>query len=206
MVLCHSPNTPQAHCNYSDPVRFQLTVLFSSQCLQCDSEPFLNSTRRLFPGVEIAQHNIDDQPASWVERYGIEEVPAYIFDTDFSRTARFNRVQHLLERNKNSFVLKPQIAQTTFWPKRKFVRKRLDLFMPAAAFSRNSATEWVLELEQDIIDLWKMGTPEDLNVHFLGPVPGKATSEIARRLCVADKFGGYDNYISVRNSYLMQPD
>ena len=78
--------------------------------------------------------------------------------------------------------------------------------MPAAAFSRNSATEWVLELEQDIIDLWKMGTPEDLNVHFLGPVPGKATSEIARRLCVADKFGEYDNYISARNSYLTQPD
>lgn len=206
VALCHSPNTPQAHCNYFDPVRFQLTVLFSSQCLQCDSEPFLNSTRRLFPGVEIARHNIDDQPASWVERYGIEEVPAYIFDTDFSSTARFNRVQHLLERKKNSFVLKPQIAQTTFWPKRKFVRNRLDLFMPAAAFSRNSATEWVLELEEDIIDVWKMGTPKELNVHFLGPIPGKATSEIARRLCVADKFGEYDNYISARNSYLTQPD
>lgn len=175
--LCLDPDTPAARCHHQPPVAFDLHVLEADpqRCPACDADRFLGSTVALFPGARVHRHPQGEAQAdSLAQRYGAEQLPAYILSQEFAHTARFERVQHLLADGGDAFVVRPRVAGTTYWPRRPHRPGRLDVFLPATAFGASAAARGTLDLEDALLHLWPPrgeGLGAETPLPATGPVP-----------------------------------
>ena len=205
VAICLQPDTPTARCIHSNPVSFALQVLLDDDCELCDHATFVATTRELFPGARVSEHALDRENPMLARRYGVKQLPAYIFSPAFSSTARFSRVRHLLEPREDAFLLAPGVSDATYWYLRPPIPDRVDLFLPAARFLARP-DRGALDLEDRLVDLWREG--RDVQVHFVGFPAGLLLSpadELARRACVADVgFSSYRAYATARNAFLRQ--
>ncbi len=172
--LCRDPDTPQARCEYSAPVLFDLQVLTSRACAPCSTGVFLASTLKMFPQARVETRDLEDPEGEKIARqYGIRVFPAYIFSAAFAREPRFARVQHLLQPRGGDYLLQPRLASVSFWPGRPRRPGRLDVFLPDQ------------EAEAAILERWPRGNP-GLHLHRLAPDPGLAGRESREAAALAD--------------------
>lgn len=174
--LCVDPDTPNARCEYAEPVPFRLSLLFTDQCPTCDAEGFLSSTVRLFPGAQLERVTLESVRGQLLAReYEVEHLPAYILGPAFARTARFARVQHLLLHRGDGFIVRPRISEATFWYHRPLRSGRLDVFLPGDPLIRGD------DLRQQILRQWSpiSSAPPDVRLHYMPPVGESLTPEAA---------------------------
>ena len=175
LALCLDPDTPQARCQYREPVEFGLTVLNTAACPSCSTAAFLRTTAELFPAVRVQTASLDTPPGEELaRRYGIEAFPAYIFDERFARSARFPRVRHMVAEIGDAYLLHARISGTTYWRERPARTGSLDVFVPMGA----------PELEEQILNDWP-GSEAAARLHYLLPAGGPVPDEMIRRACLA---------------------
>jgi hypothetical protein len=202
-------------------VAFDLQVLLADPrlCPRCDAAAFLHSTRALFPGVRVRRYEAAS-PAGreLAQRYGVEQLPAYILSREFARTARFARVRYLLLERGDAYLVRPRVAGSTYWQLRPPRPGRLDLFLPAGAFGSPAAARRAAMVEDEILRLWSdrdaaagtaPGGPDGdgggrrLHLHHMpGPADGDTVApEHLRRLCVRALYPErYAAYARARNA------
>ncbi|MFH1571026.1 MAG: hypothetical protein ABIL09_23740 [Gemmatimonadota bacterium] len=217
--LCLEGDTPAARCEHREPVPFALTVLLppAGACPRCDSGEFLRTTAELFPGARVVEvDGASDEGARLAAQYGVEELPAYILGQEFGRTARFERVRHLLLERGGAYLVQPRVASTTYWQRRALRPGELDVFLPAGAFGPPAAAPRLLALEDALLRAWPLpagagpaspsgGPAVRLRLHYLpASAPDEtAPEELLRRACVqALEPDGYRAYAARRNSQL----
>jgi hypothetical protein len=175
IALCLDPETPQAQCAYREPVAFPLHVVTAAECERCSTEDFLQTTRELFPAVQIHTHSLQTPKGrALTQQYGLGTFPAYIFGAKFARSPRFDRIQHLLESKENGFILVPHLNEVSYWSQRLPNPGRLDVFLPTG----------LVQLERELLAL----TPRSqghIRLHYLPPSPQGLDEETQRRICLS---------------------
>ncbi|MBI2503913.1 MAG: hypothetical protein HYW07_11860 [Candidatus Latescibacteria bacterium] len=190
-ALCRDPNTPQARCEYYEPVPFSLQVLDSAACEACNTGVFLASTLELFPQARVQVRRLETPEGEGLaRRYGIQVFPAYIFSADFARDPRYARVRHLLEKKGESFLLVPRLVGASWWRQRPARPGQLEIFAPA----------WDPQAEAALLKDWPPD-PSGLRLHLLQPGAGPGGEEVEVRACLsARQPGRYSAYAAARDS------
>ena len=160
--LCLNGGTPRARCEVRDPIPFQTTILNDATCAVCDTYAFIRSTLSLFPGAEFQTVDVNSKAGlDLIARYRPDRVPAYVLDNEFEKTARFNRLAHIVQRIGDHFVPTVQMTPIT----RIFQGRDLegmDLFLDVSASASLKSVERLLHW------LKKVQAPDRLRLHFVG--------------------------------------
>jgi hypothetical protein len=173
-ALCRDPNTPQARCEYFDPVPFSLQVLDNLDCEVCNTGTFVASTFQLFPQAQVQTRALESPEGRQLAgQYGIQVFPAYIFSADFARDPRFARVRHLLEPKDDSYLLSPRLAGASLWSQRPAKPGQLEVFAPA----------WDPDAREALLRDWPK-SPVGLRLHLLQRTAGPGGEELELRACL----------------------
>ena len=160
--LCLNGGTPHARCEVRDPIPFQTTILNDATCEVCDTYPFIRSTLSLFPGADFQTVDVNSEMGQdLIARYGLDRVPAYVLNNGFEKTARFNRLAHMVQRVGDHFLPSPLLTPIA----RVFQERDLqgmDLFLDVK-------TSISLSIAERLLQWGKKGqAPERLRLHFAG--------------------------------------
>lgn len=160
--VCRKGGTPDARCEFLEPVSFQATILNDATCEVCDTYALIRSTLSLFPGAAFQTVDVN----SWagqnlISRYGLDRVPAAVLMEGFEKTARFGQYAHLMQRVGDQFVPSVRLNPVT-----RLLRGRelagMDLFLDVE--SRTS-----LDVAARLLDwIKKVDAPARLRLHFAG--------------------------------------
>ena len=87
--ICNNPGKPDAYCSYEEPVEVEYIILTASDCEgnACDTSRVVQVSQQLFLGAKPKP--VDAASAegkALIEEYGIEIVPAFIFDKSLEET------------------------------------------------------------------------------------------------------------------------
>ena len=160
--VCRAGGTPNAHCEFRDPVSFQATILNDATCEVCDTYALVRSTLSLFPGAAFQTVDVNGWTGqNLIARYGLDRVPSAVLMEGFEKTARFGQYAHLVQRVGDQFV--PSVRLT---PVTRLLHGRdltgMDLFLDVE--SRAS-----LEIAKRLLDWVKqVDAPARLRLHFAG--------------------------------------
>ena len=174
--VCRAGGTPDARCEFRDPVSFRATILNDATCDVCDTYPLVRSTLSLFPGAAFQTVDVN----SWmgqnlILRYGFDRVPSAVLMEGFEKTARFGQYAHLIRRVGDQFVPSVRLNPVT-----RLLRGRnlegMDLFLDVE--SRAS-----LDIAARLLD-WvkKVDAPARLRLHFVGDSEQNALFRQARQV------------------------
>ncbi len=192
--VCLDPNLAGARCRFSDPVSFQVTVLNDSGCAVCETGHFIRSTLELFPGARFRTVEIGSaEGETLAARYGIDRVPAFIFDESFGGTARFERLGRATRRVLDGYLPDWRLIPVAQLLKRQPQPGRLDLFMGTdSPFAMRTAGELIIWLRME-------NALDRLHVHYLGGDEGPLEKEDLWHLCVQEERPeGLLNYLFCR--------
>ncbi len=183
--VCVNAGKPSAACRFSDPVVFRMTVLNDTECDLCDPGLFVRSTRELFPGVEVRTLNVHSrQGRRLADRFQIDRVPAFILDSDFSRTARFRRFVQAVYPMSGSYMPRPALVPVSRLMGWTAVPGRMDFFFAGASpLTVRIAGELLSWL--DAVD-----APERLHLHPMGQEKD-ALSGLCVRQIYPDRYRAY---------------
>lgn len=84
---CSNPNTKDAKCDYTLPIGFDVKVLTSKNCTECNPSRINDVTKQLFPGAKFTTVDVADNDAKeLIKKYSLKYMPAFIFDSDVEGT------------------------------------------------------------------------------------------------------------------------
>ena len=160
--LCLNGGTPHAQCEVRDPISFQTTILNDATCTVCDTYSFIRSTLSLFPGTEFQTVDVNSEMGqNLIAHYKLDRVPAYVLDSKFEQTARFNRLSHIVQRIGDHFVPTVQMTPITRIFQGRDI-EGMDLFLDV------SISESLKRVERLLQWIKKVEDPERLRLHFVG--------------------------------------
>lgn len=87
--VCNNPGGKDAYCTYKEPVEVELIVLNAPDCkgAACDTTRIIQVTQQLFFGIKPRSVDTNSSEGQQIiEAYGIQVVPAYIFDKNLEET------------------------------------------------------------------------------------------------------------------------
>lgn len=132
--VCVNAGKPAASCRFSDPVVFRMTVLNDTGCDLCDPATFVRSTRELFPGVDVQTLNVHSRRGrKLADQFRVDRLPAFILDSDFSKTARFERFAKAVYPIRGSYMPRPVLVPVSRLMGRKAIPGRMELFFAGAS-------------------------------------------------------------------------
>jgi len=129
--VCVDPDKPQAACKFSDPVKFTLTVIKPpDECPVCSPDQLVNVMKDLFPGVEIKNlESTSAEAKGLIHDLKIKELPAFYFDKNVTKTARYDKIKERLLEKGNGFLLDPQYINITYILDREEKKGDVKLFV-----------------------------------------------------------------------------
>ncbi|MGM5480872.1 MAG: hypothetical protein ACQESE_00510 [Nanobdellota archaeon] len=110
---------PAACADVPEPVKFEMTVLNSEECDNCNPGQIVATTEQLFPGVEIREvEATSEKGQEMIEKYDLEMAPAYIFAPEVINTEIWKDEQFQLsfkEHSDSSYRLLDQVTGATYY-------------------------------------------------------------------------------------------
>lgn len=93
-------------------------VLNDKNCPTCLTEPLISNVQKLFPGLEAEYVDVKStEGKEYVSKYGIERVPAYVFDKEINQAESWNAhsaLRDVFVESKGKFILTDQ-ESGSFW-------------------------------------------------------------------------------------------
>lgn len=127
--ICNRPGDKEAKCEYLDIIQTKLTVLNDDSCDLCDANRIITLLKKLFPGTENVTVDIkSDEGKRLLNDLGIDMIPSYIYDENFSQTANFQKMSRAFEKKDGKFLMSNDAAGANLYLKRKEIMKRIDVF------------------------------------------------------------------------------
>ncbi|MFC1888909.1 hypothetical protein ACFL4G_04045 [Thermodesulfobacteriota bacterium] len=157
---CVDADTLNARCEFSKPIPCRAKVLSSDRCTVCSVDRGLEHLHRIFPGIEAEIIPEDSEEGRrLIAAYGIELLPAYIFDQSVSGTKKFATMRYQFTAHDDVYILDPLTTGGIFYINRDRSPKRVDLFvMSMSPLSITTLTEFLdAELREEM----------DLKIHYI---------------------------------------
>lgn len=113
--FCLNPGTPQAVCEFKDPVAVNLVMINDDQCELCESGSFLNQLYQVFPGLSVKVYDYrSSEGEKWLKRTELDRFPLYIFpDNSFQKSPRAKFIQRYLAASGGVYFINPLINEVT---------------------------------------------------------------------------------------------
>lgn len=167
--LCESTKKKSA-CVYSDPAPCSLTILTPPEGTPTRLARGERAIRVMFPAAEVRKVSaMSPDGVRLTQDYGIEFLPAYLFDARVGGTARFARLEKAFIPVRDRYILNPILTGGIYWVGRPEIPRRLDLFL--MSLSPVSMAAERLFLQRWILD------SVDLRIHYLVQQVGAEESE-----------------------------
>ncbi len=143
---CINPGTKEARCEFKDIVSFGVRIINDDKCKLCDSSWMEEVIIKLFPGARIERIELN-KAGGLIRKYGIEAIPAYIFDSAIENASNFDNFKTALKKKKDAYVLSSSASNYFF--KRKEIKNRLELF-----YTRDDDEEKIMKSLNEVLDLF----------------------------------------------------
>jgi len=195
--ICADPGSPEAICEYREPIVFEMVVLNDAGCTLCETGHFIRSTRELFPGVNIRSVEVTSpEGKAMVDRYGIDRVPAFVIDKAFENTARFDRFARTVRTVENAYIPEAMLVPISRLLAGEWSPGKMDVFLdPESAFSMGLLSHVLVWLE-----------PEDALDRVRFRFSGKGSQIERQHLCVEDRYPDQSlDYLKCRAKILLDP-
>ena len=118
--VCNKAGEQDAYCTYEEPVKVDYIVLNAPDCGEaCDPTYVTQVSQQLFLGAK--PRNVDTNSAEGkqlIEKYGIEVVPAYLFDTTLEETKSWKERPDLrtaFEKIGDKYKLRDEATGATYF-------------------------------------------------------------------------------------------
>lgn len=139
--VCVDPDKPQATCKFSNPVNFKLTVIKPTDCSICRHDHIVEMMKDLFPEVELEELEKNSIEAEkLINDLNIREIPAFYFDKNITKTARYGKIKDRLSEVENGFLLDSKYLNITYVLDREEKKGETKLFVESMS-PRTIATE-----------------------------------------------------------------
>ena len=117
--VCNNPGQPDVYCTYEEPVIVDYIILTAADCkgTACDTTRIVQTSQQLFLGAKPRPVDVNSEEGKvLVEEYGIEMVPAYIFDKSVEETKNWKDRADLgtaFEKIGDKYKLKDEVTGAT---------------------------------------------------------------------------------------------
>jgi protein-disulfide isomerase len=117
---CTNPGKSDAKCVYTEPVKFELTVVTDDKCTTCDTSRIIQVSQQLFMGSTPRIVDVDSaEGQQLVAKYGIELLPTYVFDSKVTETKSWQSstdLQSVFERESDGkYSLLPEVVGASYF-------------------------------------------------------------------------------------------
>lgn len=181
--VCSNPDTRQARCRFSDPVKVKLEIIPATDCPICSHESLLAWVKEQFPGIEaLVIDSNSPKGKTYIEDYSIKALPAYIFDPNIQGTARYSKIKEKLQTRKDRFLISEDRINISSLIGRPLQKERLALF--TEGFSSQGLTSTQKLIQKDLAVL------ADFKVHPLADILEQQEESNARMLKLVPTEGG----------------
>jgi len=124
---CESPNTKDAKCSYVDDARVNLIVLTDKRCTECDTDSVMQINNQYFPNLvtKYVDYNTTEGKQLY-QKYGLTYLPAYMFDNNINKTARYAQLAQFFDKKTDSYILRADAVGSTFDPNGEICTNNID--------------------------------------------------------------------------------
>lgn len=127
--VCLNPDTPGARCRFTDPISVKLEVIKAADCPLCDHKPFLQWAEKAFPGIETIEIDPNtSEGKKLIQNYSVRALPAYFFDPNIQKTARYSKIKEKLQRRNDRYLLSDHQIKVSSLIDRPLKKESLELF------------------------------------------------------------------------------
>ena len=162
--FCKNPGTPQAICEFKDPVKVNLVMIRDDQCDLCESGRFLTQLYQVFPGLNVKTYDRQSVEAQkWVKSLSADRFPLFVFpDMTFQNSPRVKFIQRYLAASEGIYFINPLVHEVAALNQKPKLYK---LKLYTTALSR--AVEIQKELTETVEKMEKNGKKIDFEVVYL---------------------------------------
>lgn len=150
--VCSNPDTSQARCRFTDPVKVKLEIIQATDCSFCGHKPFRKWIKEQFPGIETVEINPNSSAGkNLLKEYSIKALPAYIFDPNIQKTARYSKIKEALRHGKDRFLFSEDQLYITSLLYRPLQKDRLALFTEGFSSQGLMAVKKLIQMDIPIL-------------------------------------------------------
>jgi predicted DsbA family dithiol-disulfide isomerase len=114
---CLNPGKVDAKCEYREPEKFDLTIVTSKDCTNCNVDQLKGALQQAFLGAQIKEVDAADEP-ELVMKNNIKKVPAFLFGAKVAETPAWKESPELAEAFEQvdfGYKLKDAVTGATYW-------------------------------------------------------------------------------------------
>jgi len=196
---CSNAGVNDAECTFIDDVEIKLTILNSKDCFNCETGRLLSILSSFYPNLDIRKVNFDTNDGKdLAERYSIDALPAYIFNSSFSEAYNYDKLSSSFVENQGSFVMKKTSANSNYYISRDEIPNKLDLF---AKFGQEASSKTEENLQEFLAAFGKNVVFEkhDVNSQIVGELGINTFPAFLINNKI--KFGGVQSADKVKENY-----
>jgi predicted DsbA family dithiol-disulfide isomerase len=125
---CESAGTKDSKCSYVEDARVNLVVLTDKRCTECDTDSVMQVNNKYFPNLVTRYVDYSTEEGKQLySKYGLQYLPAYIFDKNINNTARYSQLANFFDKKSdNSLILKASAVGSTFEPNAEICTNGVD--------------------------------------------------------------------------------
>ncbi|MGA1865580.1 MAG: thioredoxin domain-containing protein, partial [bacterium] len=136
--LCLNQNTRQARCQFGSPVDIQLTIIREEIKPDEGDDQVVSYSRSLFPRISIKELDyLDKQADELINKYHINVLPAYLYGDDIDKALRFIRIEDMLLKREDAYLINPKYLARAYYPDREDKPGQVDLFIESLSKEGN---------------------------------------------------------------------
>ncbi|MBU4345997.1 MAG: hypothetical protein KKH29_01550 [Candidatus Omnitrophica bacterium] len=181
---CQKPGTGQSECLFTKASGVTLSIITPKICSVCDSQDMIKFLKTQFPGLVVSYLYYPDARArKFLSNFNIKALPAYLLGKEVDKEKGFDKLKENLEIKGDFYMVKPEFSGFSYFPDRKKIKKKLDLFI--SLYDRNA---------RELLEMTREFNPA---IHFLAveqedkfDAPGgrPEVQEYLRSVCVQKNY------------------
>ncbi len=112
---CIAAGTPQARCDFTEPMEVKMTVIRDESCSVCETGPFLRQLYELYENLDVSTLSSSDPKArEWLKKLGSDRLPLYVFEgSEFLQSPRTQNLQRYLAYRDGTYFINPLITEVS---------------------------------------------------------------------------------------------
>lgn len=148
--VCSNPGTKEAKCEFKEDIKTNLLVINDKNCNLCDTSRTKTIIKEIFPNVKTQEIDYETAEAKkLINKFNIDALPAYIFDSNISNAINFNDFKSALIKKENNYIMTNTASGASYYFKRSLIKNKLDLYVLP------ETTEKIEDNMQEVLNLFK---------------------------------------------------
>lgn len=166
-------------CEYQEPAKFDMYVINSKECSDCDSTEIVSAVQDMFKGANVIELDISDSDGKkFADDLGLTYLPAYVLDKKVEESYIWTSVPYVqtaFEKNGEYYQILDEMTGATYFiddKKREEYYKGLGITLgdnkPQVDFFVMSYCPYGNQAEETMYDVYKLlKNKVDFNPHYV---------------------------------------